>query len=182
MQQRSKVIDSTIHFNNLALSPTDSARILGVIFDSNLLFKKHISSVCSSSFFHIRQLRKIRPSLDKHSAIVLANSLVHSKMDYCNSLLHGLPTSSIARLQLQRAQNSLARVVCCSSKFRSHSADLLKNLHWLPVPQRIKFQIAKLTFKVLHFHKPYYLVNRVSYYEPSRNLRSVDSYLLTVHT
>ena len=95
MQQRSKVTDTTVHFNNLTLSPTDSARNLGVIFDSNLHYKKQISSVCKSSFFHIRQLRKIRPSLDRNSAVVLANSLVHSKIDYCNSLLNGLPTSSI---------------------------------------------------------------------------------------
>jgi len=77
-------------------------------------------------------------------------------------------------------QNSLARVVCCTSKFRSHSADLLKKLHWLPVTERIKYKIAMLTFKALHFNKPYYLTNLVFYYQPSRSLCSADSHLLTV--
>ena len=113
-QQRSKVIDSSVHFHNLALCPTDSARNLGVIFDSNLDFKKQISAVCRTSFLHIRQLRQLRSSLDKNSAIVLANSIVHLKLDYCNSLLYGLPTCSIVKLQ--RIQNSLARVVCRSSR------------------------------------------------------------------
>jgi hypothetical protein len=45
-----------------------------------------------------------------NSATILANSLVHSKLDYCNSLLYGLPATSTIRLQ--RVQNSLARVVC----------------------------------------------------------------------
>ena len=58
-QQRSKVMNSSVCFQNLSLIPTDSVRNLGVIFDANLDFKKHISSICRSSFFQIRQLRQI---------------------------------------------------------------------------------------------------------------------------
>jgi hypothetical protein len=104
-QQRSKVTDSSVFFNGLALSPTDSARNLDVIFDNGLNFEKHISTICCSSFFQIRQIRQIRSSLDVDSAIIFASSLVHSKIDYCNSLLHALPASSIVRLQ--HVQNSL---------------------------------------------------------------------------
>ena len=50
-----------------------------------------------------------RSSLDRSSAIVLANSLVSSKLDYCNSFFYGLPDLSLHRLQL--VQNALARVV-----------------------------------------------------------------------
>ena len=56
-QQRSKVTNSTVHFQNLSPTPYDSVRDLGVIFNSNLDYKKHISSICRSSFFQIRQLR-----------------------------------------------------------------------------------------------------------------------------
>src|ERR1700759_1970420 len=98
-QQRRKITNSSVYFQNLALTPSPTARNLGVIFDENLDFKNHIFSICRSSFFQIRQLRQIRSSLDSNSAIILANSLVHSKLDYCNSLLYGLPTSSIIRLQ-----------------------------------------------------------------------------------
>ena len=178
-QQRSKVMNSSVCFQNLSLIPTDSVRNLGVIFDANLDFKKHISSICRSSFFQIRQLRQIRPSLDKNSAIILANSLVHSKIDYCNSLLVDLPHASIMRLQ--RVQNSLARVVCNSIKRQSHSIDLLKTLHWLPICERIKYKIAVLTFKVLLHGQPSYLADLISLYRPLRTLRSSDSLLLAVH-
>ena len=176
-QQRSKVFDSTIHFRNLNLTPTDTARNLGVTFDSNLNLRSHISSVSRSSFYHIRQLRQIRDVLDFDSAVILANALVHSKLDFCNSLLYGLPEISV--IPLQRIQNSLARVVC-KSPFRSPTSPLLKKLHWLPVSQRIKFKIATLTFKALHFGKPSYLSDLISPYTPSRSLRSFDSQLLTV--
>ena len=177
-QQRSKIINPSISFKDVSLSPTDSARNLGVIFDSNLDFKSNISSICRSSFFHIRQLRQIRPSLDKNSAIVLANALVHSKLDYCNSLLSGLPNTSIIRLQY--VQNSLARVVCNTTKFHSHTATLLKGLHWLPIPERIKFKIASLTFKVINFGKPSYLAELITSYQPSRSLRSSGTNLLSI--
>ena len=94
--------------------------------------------VCWSSFNQIRQIRQIRSSLNMVSAITLANSLVLSKIDYCNSLLFDLPEIFI--IPLQRLQNSLARIVCRSSKLKAHTSDLLKRLHWLPVTQRIKIQ------------------------------------------
>ena len=106
-QQRNKIQSSSIVFCGNVISPSESARNLGVTFDSNLSLTKHISSICKSAYYQIRQLRQIRSSLDISSAIILANSLVISKLDYCNSLLNGLPKSSINRLQV--VQNSLAR-------------------------------------------------------------------------
>src|SRR5437867_2596337 len=77
-QQRSKITDSSLSFHGTALVPVSSARNLGVVFQSDLSFDQHISNVCRSSFFHIRQLRQIRPSLDLNSSIQLANALVSS--------------------------------------------------------------------------------------------------------
>src|SRR6267154_1429094 len=99
-QQRLKFSSISIAFRSPILSPTTHCRNLGVVFDSDLSFDKHISSICSSSFYHIRQLRQIRSVLDRPSAILLANALVSTKLDYCNSLLFGLPLHSIRRLQL----------------------------------------------------------------------------------
>ena len=81
-QQRSKLTATTPTFQGTLLTPTDSTRNLGFIFDKDLSAKVHISSVCKSSYFQICQLRQVRSSLDKNSAIILANSLVSSKLDY----------------------------------------------------------------------------------------------------
>jgi hypothetical protein len=177
-QQRSKFSSPTITFQGSSLPYVSSCRNLGVIFDSDLSFKKHISSVCSSSFYHIRQLRQIRSSLDRNSAIVLANSLVSSKLDYCNSLFYGLPDLSLNRLQL--VQNALARVVVPTVRRSHHISPTLRSLHWLPIPQRIKYKIASITFKTLHHLQPSYLLNLLTPYCPSRLLRSSDQHMLTV--
>src|SRR5271155_6285323 len=83
-QQRSKLPTQSISFAGNVVNPTESARNLGVIFDSDLSLTKHISSICKMSFFHIRQLRRIRSSLDQNSAIFLANAHVSSRLDSCN--------------------------------------------------------------------------------------------------
>src|SRR5881296_1092768 len=175
-QQRSKITDSSLSFHGTALVPVSSARNLGVVFESDLSFDQHISNVCRCSFYHIRQLRQIRPSLDLNSSIQLANALVSSKLDYCNSLFYGLPDTSIKRLQ--RVQNSLARVIFPSLKRSDHITPALVKLHWLPVHKRIKFKIATITFKVLKNRQPSYLLDLLQPHNPQRSLRSSDKLLL----
>ena len=95
--------------------PAKSARNLGVIFDKNFNFRSHISAICSSCTYHIRDLRRIRPHLDLESTKLLANALVSSRLDYCNSLLSGIAATDFPKLQ--RVLNCLARVVTKSPPF-----------------------------------------------------------------
>jgi len=100
--------------NNSSLTTTHSARNLG--FDEHLTFSDQISSVSKSCYYHIHQLRCIRPYLDIKTASTIATSIVHSKLDYCNSLYHNLPKSQITRLQ----QIHGLSCTCCSSQIQSH--------------------------------------------------------------
>ena len=77
---------SLLMSSNASITPTPSARNLGVIFDSTLSMSDHISSVSKSCFLSIRDLRRIRNTLDYTTAQTIATSLIHSKLDYCNSL------------------------------------------------------------------------------------------------
>jgi len=76
-QQLSELNSPTIHLpNSVILSPVDSARNLGVIFDQNLSFAQHISSISKSCFHNIRDLRRIQTT-----ARIIATSIIHSKID-----------------------------------------------------------------------------------------------------
>src|SRR6266581_4821157 len=99
-------------------------------------------------------------NIDINSATILSIALVHTKLDYCNSLFYSLPKSSIHRLQL--LQNSLARVVIPSTLRHHHITPVLKRLHWLPVELRIKYKIASITYKSLHNQLPSYLYELLS--------------------
>ena len=109
-RRRSKYL-AIFPVNLLGVKTTSAkaARNLGVIFYSNFSFRSHVSAVCRSCRYRIRDLRRIRRYLTSDSANLLAHALISSRLDYCNSLLFGIADKEI--VQLQRIQNSLARVV-----------------------------------------------------------------------
>ena len=128
-QQISKISNPSLSLpSNHPTIPTDSAHNLGFIFDSSLTFSKQISSLSSACNYHIHDLRRIRHTLDLKTASAITISLVHSKLDYCNSLYLKLSQKQISRLQL--LQNSLARAVSRTPK-TEHITPVLKYLHWL---------------------------------------------------
>jgi len=97
-QQLSKLNNPTNHLpNNVILSPVVPARNLGVIFNKNLSFAQHISSTSKSCFHKIHDLRRIRnrPTIDQTTVRTIATSHIHSKIDYCNSLLRNLPAKQL---------------------------------------------------------------------------------------
>ena len=108
-----------------------TVRNLGVLWDQVFSYEDHISQLCKSSQFHLWNIGKIRKYLDEGSTEALVNAFVSSKLDYCNSLLFGLPRCLINRLQLvhntvvsfaavfwdaKETNNTAARVVTCTRK------------------------------------------------------------------
>ena len=163
---RSKPLESlaeSIASISVAGSPIklqSSIKNLGVYLDSRMSFDRQVSETCKASYFHIRALRHIRPSLTTEACKTIAAAIIGSRLDYCNSLLVGTSVSNLARLQL--VQNTLARVVTEKSRF-CHITPVLSELHWLPVRHRINFKIATITFKVLQFQQPSYLAALIPY-------------------
>ena len=177
-RQRRKYLDLFPYtLLNIPTSSAEKARNLGVIFDVDLSLKSHVSSVCNACYYHLRDLRRIRRHLDLDSAKALGHALVSSRLDYCNSLLHGLASREISRLQ--RVQNRLARIVTKSRPF-AHSSPLLKSLHWLPVRFRIQFKLCMLTFKTMADGEPSYLNDMLVPLNTTRTLRSSQGLLLSV--
>ena len=98
--------------NGVFILPSASARNLGFIFDFNLTLVDQISSVSWSCFYHIRDLRRIRPVLDFTTAQFIGISFVNFRLDYCNSLYYG------PKIQLNRLQHSKLTCSCrrCSTQ------------------------------------------------------------------
>src|SRR5664279_196016 len=154
-QQLSKLSNPILAMpSNVSITPTSTARNLGVIFDSTLSMSDHISAISKSCFCHIRDLRRIRSTLDLTTAKTIATSLIHSRLDYCNSLFLNLPSTELNRLQL--VLHAAARAITKTSKFL-HITPILKSLHWLKINQRIHYKILSLTYKTLQSNQPNYL-------------------------
>ena len=155
----------------------ESIKILGVHLDPTLSMDNQVKASIKACNYHIRALRHVRRGLTLESAKLIALGLVTSRLDYCNSLLYGTSKSNLNKLQ--RVQSDLARVVL-QAAWNSSSGPLLKQLHWLPVQQRIIFKVALITFNVKSSEQPSYLHSLLDNYTPSRNLRSEGQHLLRI--
>ena len=146
--------------------------------DSTLNFDLHIRKKCQAANHQLHNLKNIRQHLSQKSAEVLVHGLVHSQLDFRNSLFAELPSKYIDKHQ--KTQNRAARVVT-QSKFDQSAKPMLKKLQWLPVKARVIFKIVVLVFKCLQGSAPSYLRNMVEIEQPKYSLTwSAAGILLSV--
>ena len=82
--------------------------VLGVMLDVELTMAKHIAKITSICYHHLQRLNQVRQILGPEVAARLVSAYVISRLDYCNSVLAGLPKVSI---MLLRVQNTTARLI-----------------------------------------------------------------------
>jgi len=120
------------------VTASEHVRLLGVTISSDLSLDKHVNNVCAAGFFRLRQLRRVRRSLDPVSATTLVHAFVSFRVDYCNAIFAGAPKTIIDRLQ--HVLNAAARVVSDTRKFdRGLSRLMHTELHWLDAPERYAY-------------------------------------------
>ena len=136
----------------------------------------HINHLVSLAFLKIREIYFHRRYLTKESLETLVHAYITNRVDYCNSLLVGLPNNLLRKLQ--SILNASARLVSGTRKY-DHITPILKDLHWLPIKQRMKFKILLTVYKCLNGLAPLYLRNRLTLYSNPR-LRSSKKRLLVI--
>ena len=151
----------TININDMPISLSDDVRDLGVTIDRELNMQKQISNVVKAANFQLQNIAHIKRYLDEDCLKMLINSLVISKIDYCNSLYHNLPANQLKKLQdiLYRS----ARLITGSPR-RDRITPILIDLHWLPLKARIEYKICVLTFLALKTNEPGYLKEKLRKY------------------
>ena len=97
--------------------------------------------ICKTCNFHLTNISKIRTYLDLEFTEAIIHAFVTTNLDYCNSIIYGLPKVLLNRLQL--VQNRTARIVTFTKKYE-HITPSLINLHWLPAEYRIIYEILSL--------------------------------------
>jgi hypothetical protein len=149
----------SIQVGGREVSRGDSLKLLGVMLDQSLTFKKHIADKARKAASAVFRIRKLRPYLSKERCLQLTNALVLSHMDYSNALFVNLPVSTLK--PLQRIQNFAAKTVTKASRYSSATL-ALKECHMLPIKHRILFKLGLLVFRALNGLAPRYLSELLS--------------------
>ena len=135
----------------VTVNPVESVRDRGVILNSELSMRQHISKITQICYFHLRRIRQLRWTLDTLKLQRLVSAFILSRIDYCNAVLGSLLASTTA--SLQRVLKIAARLVV------GHSTgnDAMRKLHWLPISHRILFKLCLFMFAVVNNTSPVYI-------------------------
>ena len=132
---------------------------------------EHVTQICKSVNYHIRNLSRIRRYIDKDTCHTAVRALITSRLDYCNSLLNGITNKNMVRLQ--SLQNKAARLVYMTPKHTPTSPLIAKlSLYWLRIPQIIQYKILTIVFNSIHKEVPQYINELLHTYESTYHLRS----------
>ena len=116
-QQLAKYTYDTINIAGDLILRSDVIRYLGVWMDKELNFKQHVTKKCLCAMINYKRIQSIRHLLNTKTTESLCLSLCISHLDYCNSILYGLPMVTLNKLQ--RVQNMCAWLVLRKSKYDS---------------------------------------------------------------
>ena len=130
-------------------------------------------STCRSAFLELRRIGLLRKYLTVDAAKTIVCSIVLSILDYCNSILSGLPKCLIQKHQ--RVQNTAARITLMMPRTEQTTLHL-RMLLWLPIPSRIGrsffYKIDTLCHTALTTAYPKYLSELLNVYTLARPVRS----------
>ena len=170
--------------------------------DSSVCFRPGRTYIREESWFHYRSRVKhegpyhqtlpvvllpassnttVRHSLTSSAIQTLVHAFICTRVDFSNSLLYG--TSAYLLDRLQSVLNSAARLILRIRKYDPISAAIRRDLHWLPVPFRIRYKLNSITSHCLAGHAPEYLIelcHSVTDIPARRNLRSSSQVQLLV--
>ena len=125
------------------------------MLDSNMTMSQHVLRVCQNCYFQLRLIHRFGKALSVESKLLLVHALVHSRLDYCNSVLARLPWSLIQQLRVE---------FCFSFDFWFESVLTTLHLpwwilHWLPYPPHITYKLCMIMFKCLRGSVSAYLAD-----------------------
>ena len=156
---------------NCLVRLTHSVHNLSVQFDAEMTMESHVTAVCKSAIFHLRNTSRIRRYLTATAIEQVIHLYVTRRLGVVNALLYRLPLKQIQRLL--EVQNWAARLIDDAMKY-SRATPLLMKLHWLPMALRVEFYILLLTHRALTGHAPGYIEQCVSRRQPVTPLRSSE--------
>ena len=167
-----------IKLNNTPLPFTKTCKILGLLLDSRLRFKEHVTGKLRIAFGILKLIYSQRTFLTTETKKMLCNSLVLSQFNHCNVVFYSCLDAS-DRYRIQKIQNACLRLIY-GVRRRNHITPFLNQSQWLNMFNRYRLRMIYFCYKLLKYKTPTYLYERMSFRADIHNLNLRRRGLLTV--
>lgn len=183
-KQKRLVVQNSLHvtLGNIELEVVNECKNLGVWFDSDLRFTKHINQLLKTCYNILKQLYPHRQVINQKLKLTLCESLIFSKLSYCD-VLFGPNLLQIDKSRLQRIQNSCIRFSYGIRKF-DHISHKYEDAGWLKIVDMHKYHFMCFTHKLLMSSTPSYLCNKLTKlakFNIERSSRNKNTLLIPKH-
>lgn len=162
-----------IKIGNDIIKRVECVKYLGVFIDDKLNFNKQMDTVCKQLASKINFFKRISRKLTPETKKIIYNAIILPHIDYCATLYINCNKEHMK--MLQKLQNREMRIIL-KCEFRKHTEEMLKELNWLSINQKISYNIILYVFKIKNNRTPPYLSNKLQYARDThnRNTRSCN--------
>ena len=156
----------------MPIKPSYSTKYLGIKFDNKLNFDQHIHSLKQTTTYHLYNLYKLRPYINKNTAILLTHSLILSRLNYCNTLLTEQTKTTLKILDA--IINRSIRLIYQLKKYDNTTSitDLRLRLNWMTTANSIDYKLLTILMKTQTYDQPHNLRQVLNMKPNYRQLRS----------
>ena len=138
-----------VRVGDTSVQPVRKVRDVGVYTDADVTMSTHVTAVVKACFAALSQIRSVRRSLTRTTLLTIVHALLVTKVNYCCSVVSGISGQLLQRLQ--SVFNAAAHLVFSARK-SEHITPLLRELHWLKVPERNKVPVMCSGVSLPHRH------------------------------
>ena len=131
-----------IFINDIQIKPSNSTKYLGVKFDNKLNFDQYILSLKQTTTYHLYNLYKLRPFINKNTAILLTHSIILSRLNYCNTLITRQTKTTLKRLDA--IINRSIRLICQLKKYDFTTSITDLRLYWMTTANSIDYKLLTM--------------------------------------
>lgn len=167
-----------IHIDGRIIKNTEYIKLLGVYFDENINFSKHISEMCKKVSKKVGVLMRLRNLIPCSAKLTIYKVYILSSLTYCHLVWHYCKSSD--NRKIERIQERALRAVY---RTKSESYETLMNRAGLPTLYNRRLQdIATFMYKIKNKLLPSSVADIFNIKESCYSLRNSDFHIPRVNT
>ena len=140
-------IEPKIKLGDTEVNKVSETKTLGIVVDDQLLWKNQLDTTIAKVSKGISMLRRMKPYVPKYTLMHVYNALIMPYFDYCSLVWDTYSNYLIENLQ--KLQNRAARIVS-GKTYDIRSSEILADLGWRPLAERMKFKKAVFMYNIKH--------------------------------